>query len=109
MSPEIGELIGIINAEKLVHWLIHSFPKLWCVDRFFIGSSISEIIIKLQVEVQPITCSLLNTGLLIIPGLNCGEKNHGSPFLIIVKDVDGEVILSYGTYILCQCYTKDEH
>ena len=26
--PEIGELIGIQNAGKLVHRLVHNFPKL---------------------------------------------------------------------------------
>lgn len=26
--PEIGELIGIPNAGKLVHRLVHSFPQL---------------------------------------------------------------------------------
>ncbi|KAK0237772.1 hypothetical protein EDD85DRAFT_556667 [Armillaria nabsnona] len=93
MPPEIGKLIGIVNAEKPVHRLIHSFPKL-----------------RLQVEGQPITCSLLSTGLLIIPGLHCGEKNHGSTetFLIIVEDVDGEVILSHDTYVLRQRYAEDE-
>lgn len=110
MPPEIGKLIGIVNVEKPVHQLIHSFPKLQCVDCFFIESSISEITVRLQVEGQPITCSLLSTGLLIIPGLHCSEKNHGSTetFLIIVEDVNGEVILSHDTYVLHQCYTEDE-
>ena len=26
--PEIGEFIGIPNVGRLVHWLVHSFPKL---------------------------------------------------------------------------------
>src|SRR5258707_15217786 len=30
--PEIGELIGIPNAGRLVHRLVHNFPKLQCVD-----------------------------------------------------------------------------
>ena len=29
--PEIGELLGIANAGRLVHRLVHNFPKLQCV------------------------------------------------------------------------------
>ncbi|KXN81141.1 hypothetical protein AN958_06040, partial [Leucoagaricus sp. SymC.cos] len=47
--PEIGELIGIQNAGKLVHRLVHSFPKL-----------------QVQAHVQSITRSLLRVNLSII-------------------------------------------
>lgn len=30
--PEIGELIGIPNAGRLVHRLVHNFPKLQYVN-----------------------------------------------------------------------------
>ncbi|KAK0203464.1 putative RNA helicase [Desarmillaria ectypa] len=92
--PEIGELIGIPNAGKLVHRLVHSFPKL-----------------QLQAQVQPITRSLLRIDLSIIPDFRWDEKIHGGAetFLIMVEDVDGEVILFHDTFVLRQRYAEDEH
>ncbi|KAF8517315.1 Sec63 domain-containing protein [Gautieria morchelliformis] len=49
---KLGELIGIQNAGKLVHRLVHNFPKL---------------AIQAQAQVQPITCSLLRIDLTITP------------------------------------------
>ncbi|EDR01243.1 uncharacterized protein LACBIDRAFT_240054 [Laccaria bicolor S238N-H82] len=92
--PEIGELIGIPNAGRLVHRLVHSFPKL-----------------QLQAQVQPITRSLLRIDLSIIPDFRWDEKIHGTAetFLIVVEDVDGEVILFHDSFILRQRYAEDEH
>ncbi|PPQ70945.1 hypothetical protein CVT26_014249 [Gymnopilus dilepis] len=92
--PEIGELIGIPNAGRLVHRLVHSFPKL-----------------QLQAQVQPITRSLLRIDLSIIPDFRWDEKIHGSAetFHILVEDVDGEVILFHDTFLLLQRYAEDEH
>lgn len=92
--PEIGELIGIPNAGKLVHRLVHSFPKL-----------------QLQAQVQPITRSLLRIDLLITPDFIWDEKVHGSAeqFIIMVEDVDGEIILFHDTFVLRQRYAEDEH
>ncbi|KAG7448800.1 Sec63-domain-containing protein [Guyanagaster necrorhizus] len=92
--PEIGELIGIPNAGKLVHRLVHSFPKL-----------------QLQAQVQPITRSLLRIDLSITPDFRWDEKIHGGAesFLIMVEDVDGEVILFHDTFVLRQRYAEDEH
>ncbi|KXN91384.1 hypothetical protein AN958_00907 [Leucoagaricus sp. SymC.cos] len=92
--PEIGELIGIQNAGKLVHRLVHSFPKL-----------------QLQAQVQPITRSLLRVDLSIIPDFRWDEKVHGGAetFIILVEDVDGEVILFHDNFILRQRYAEDEH
>ncbi|KDR76589.1 hypothetical protein GALMADRAFT_139507 [Galerina marginata CBS 339.88] len=92
--PEIGELIGVPNAGRLVHRLVHNFPKL-----------------QLQAQVQPITRSLLHIDLSIVPDFRWDEKIHGSAetFLIIVEDVDGEVILFHDTFVLRQRYAEDEH
>ncbi|KAF9474450.1 Sec63-domain-containing protein [Pholiota conissans] len=92
--PEIGELIGIPNAGRLVHRLVHNFPKL-----------------QLQAQVQPITRSLLRIDLSIVPDFRWDEKIHGGAetFLILVEDVDGEVILFHDTFVLRQRYAEDEH
>ncbi|KAH8119267.1 Sec63-domain-containing protein [Phellopilus nigrolimitatus] len=92
--PEIGELIGIPNAGKLVHRLVHNFPKL-----------------HLQAQVQPITRSLLRIDLSITPDFRWDEKVHASAeqFVIMVEDVDGEIILFHDTFVLRQRYAEDEH
>lgn len=92
--PEIGELIGIPNAGKLVHRLVHNFPKL-----------------HLQAQVQPITRSLLRIDLSITPDFRWDEKVHGGAeqFVIMVEDVDGEIILFHDTFVLRQRYAEDEH
>ncbi|KAJ7578996.1 putative RNA helicase [Mycena floridula] len=92
--PEIGELIGLANAGRLVHRLVHSFPKL-----------------QLQAQVQPITRSLLRIDLSIVPDFRWDEKIHSSAetFLITVEDVDGEVILFHDSFVLRQRYAEQEH
>ncbi|KIJ63099.1 hypothetical protein HYDPIDRAFT_29788 [Hydnomerulius pinastri MD-312] len=92
--PEIGELIGIPNAGRLVHRLVHNFPKL-----------------QLQAQVQPITRSLLRIDLSIVPDFRWDEKIHGTAetFLILVEDVDGEIILFHDSFVLRQRYAEDEH
>lgn len=92
--PEIGELLGIPNAGKLVHRLVHNFPKL-----------------HLSAQVQPITRSLLRIDLSITPDFRWDEKVHGTAetFIITVEDVDGEIILFHDTFVLRQRYSEDEH
>ncbi|KAF8056607.1 DNA polymerase theta/eta [Lyophyllum atratum] len=92
--PEIGELLGIPNAGRLVHRLVHSFPKL-----------------QLQAQVQPITRSLLRIDLSIVPDFRWDEKIHGTAetFHILVEDVDGEIILFHDSFVLRQRYAEDEH
>ncbi|KAF9504269.1 hypothetical protein BS47DRAFT_1355400 [Hydnum rufescens UP504] len=92
--PEIGELIGIQNAGKLVHRLVHHFPKL-----------------DLQAHVQPITRSLLRIDLTITPDFRWEQDIHGSSefFWIMVEDVDGEILLFHDQFILRQRFAEDEH
>ncbi|KAF9066554.1 Sec63 Brl domain-containing protein [Rhodocollybia butyracea] len=91
--PEIGELINLQNAGRLVHRLVHSFPKL-----------------QLTAQVQPITRSLLRIELSITPDFRWDEKIHGGAetFWIIVEDVDGEIILYHDTFLLLQRYAQDD-
>ncbi|KAG8811095.1 DEIH-box ATPase [Serendipita sp. 399] len=88
--PELGELIGIQNAGRLVHRLVHQFPKL-----------------DLQAHVQPITRSLLRIDLTITPDFQWEDRVHGTAqaFWILVEDVDGEIILFHDTFLLRKQYT----
>ncbi|KAG6330761.1 hypothetical protein ID866_8327, partial [Astraeus odoratus] len=92
--PELGELIGIPNAGRLVHRLVHNFPNL-----------------QLQAQVQPITRSLIRIDLTITPDFQWDEKIHGAAetFHILVEDVDGEIVLFHDLFVLRQRYTGDEH
>ncbi|KAI0302834.1 Sec63-domain-containing protein [Multifurca ochricompacta] len=92
--PEVGELLGIPNAGRLVHRLVHNFPKL-----------------QLQAQVQPITRTLLRIDLSIVPDFRWDEKIHGSAetFVIMVEDVDGEIVLFSDSFVLRQRYAEDEH
>ena len=83
--PEIGELSSIPNAGKLVHRLVHSFPKL-----------------HPQAQVQPITRSLLRIDLFITPDFRWDKKNYGVSEMIsvMVEDVDGEIILFQDKFVL---------
>ncbi|GAA5859336.1 hypothetical protein JCM8547_001990 [Rhodosporidiobolus lusitaniae] len=91
---ELGELIGEPKAGRLVHRLVHQFPKL-----------------ELQAHVQPITRSLLRIELTITPDFQWEEKVHGGAesFWIIVEDVDGEIILFHDQFILRQRYAEQDH
>ncbi|CAJ0749211.1 10358_t:CDS:2 [Entrophospora sp. SA101] len=91
---ELGELIGVPKAGKMLHKLVHEFPK-----------------INLDMTVQPITRSLLKIELEIEPDFQWDEKVHGNAeaFWIIVEDVDGEVILYHDLFILKQKYAEDKH
>ncbi|KIJ15220.1 hypothetical protein PAXINDRAFT_99703 [Paxillus involutus ATCC 200175] len=62
--PELGELIGIPNSGRLVHRLVHNFPKL-----------------QLQAQVQPITRSLLRIDL-SITARSSSSTTHSSSLTI---------------------------
>ncbi|BGP06391.1 Pre-mRNA-splicing helicase BRR2 [Rhodotorula toruloides] len=91
---ELGELIGEPKAGRLVHRLVHQFPKL-----------------ELQAHVQPITRSLLRVELTITPDFQWEEKVHGGAesFWVLVEDVDGEVILFHDQFLLRQRYAEQDH
>ncbi|KAF9010868.1 Sec63-domain-containing protein [Hymenopellis radicata] len=77
---EIGELIGMANAGRLVHRLVHNFPKL-----------------QLSAQVQPSPALYsASTFPLSIPDFQWDEKVHGGAesFLILVEDVDVGLIIA---------------
>lgn len=91
---EIGELIGVPKAGRLVHRLVNQFPRL-----------------DLQAFFQPITTSLISVQLTITPDFQWDEKIHGGAqtFHMFVEDVDGEIILFHDVFVLKQQFAEDEH
>ncbi|UZJ56862.1 hypothetical protein CBS101457_006182 [Exobasidium rhododendri] len=91
---EIGELIGVPKAGRLIHRLVNQFPRL-----------------ELQAFFQPITTSLLSVQLTITPDFQWDEKIHGGAqaFHILVEDVDGEIILYHDIFLLRQRFAEEEH
>ncbi|KAK0556085.1 Pre-mRNA-splicing helicase BRR2 [Tilletia horrida] len=91
---EIGELIGIPKAGRLVHRLVHQFPRL-----------------ELQAFFQPMTRSLIHIQLTLTPDFNWDERVHGHSqlFHVFVEDVDGEIILFHDQFLLRQRYAEEEH
>jgi pre-mRNA-splicing helicase BRR2 len=80
-------------------------------DRLTVKLFASNVLYRLQAQVQPITRSLLRIDLSIIPDFRWDEKIHGTAetFLILVEDVDGEIILFHDSFVLRQRYAEDEH
>ena len=91
---EIGELIGIPKAGRLVHRLVHQFPKL-----------------ELQAYFQPMTRSLLQVHLSVTPDFQWDERVHGGAqtFWLFVEDVDGDTILYHDQFVLLRRYAEEEH
>lgn len=91
---EIGELIGVPKAGRLVHRLVNQFPRL-----------------EVQAFFQPLTRSLLSVQLTLTPDFQWDEKVHGSAqlFHVLVEDVDGEVVLFHETFVLRQRFAEEEH
>ncbi|KAI8374185.1 Sec63 Brl domain-containing protein [Radiomyces spectabilis] len=91
---ELGELIAQPKAGRMLHKLIHEFPK-----------------IEIQAHVQPVTRSLLKMELTLTPDFQWDEKVHGmaEAFWILVEDVDGEHILYHDYFVLKQRYAEEEH
>ena len=94
---EMGELIGIPRAGRLLHRLVFQVPHL-----------------DLQAYFQPLTRSLLQVHLTITPDFEWDDRIHGGAqsFWLLVEDVDGEVILFYDQFVLlrryaCLLYTSD--
>ncbi|CAO1613320.1 unnamed protein product [Jaminaea pallidilutea] len=91
---EIGELIGVPKAGRLVHRLVNQFPRL-----------------EVQAYFQPLTRSLLSVQLNLTPDFEWDERVHGrvQSFHVLVEDVDGEVVLFHDTFLLRQAFSEAEH
>eukprot|EP00210_Caulerpa_lentillifera_P005576 g5333.t1 len=84
-SQELGELIRQPRMGKMLHRLIHQFPR-----------------IELAAQIQPITRSVLKIDLTITPDFQWEDTVHGfvEPFWIIVEDQDSEQILHHEYFLL---------
>lgn len=94
-SQELGELIRQPRMGKLLHRLIHQFPRL-----------------ELSAQIQPITRSVLKIDLTITPDFQWEDSVHGflEPFWIIVEDQDSEKILHHEYFLLKkQFHESDTH
>ncbi|PFH35874.1 putative activating signal cointegrator 1 complex subunit 3 family 1 ASCC3L1 [Besnoitia besnoiti] len=93
-STEIGELVRVPKMGKLLHRLIHQFPKL-----------------ELAAFVQPLTRTCLVVELTITPDFQWDPKVHGSGevFWVVVEDVDGEQILHHEMFIMPPFTGEVEH
>ncbi|WFD43545.1 RNA helicase [Malassezia psittaci] len=91
---EVGELIGIPKAGRLVHRLVTQFPRL-----------------ELAAYFQPLTPSMLQVNLAITPDFQWDERVHqnAQSFWLLVEDVDGEQILFYDQFVLLRKYAEEEH
>ncbi|CAO1628538.1 unnamed protein product [Sympodiomycopsis kandeliae] len=91
---EIGELIGVPKAGRLVHRLVNQFPRL-----------------ELKAFFQPMTRSLLSVQLTLTPDFQWEEKIHGNAqlFHVLVEDVDGEIVLYHDTFLLRRQFAESEN
>ena len=91
---EVGELTGDSRSGRLVHRLVHQFPRL-----------------QVNANVQPITRSLLRVELTITPDFEWNDEIHGGSemFWIIAEDVDGEHVLFHDQFILRKRYCQEDH
>ena len=95
LSPsDIGELVGVPKMGRVLHKLIHQFPRL-----------------EVSVQVQPITRSMLRVELTLIPAFQFDVSVHGfvQLFHVLVEDVNGETILYHEGFILKSSSGEDEH
>ena len=85
-SSDLGELVGVPKMGRILHKLVHHFPKIEISDA----------------QIQPITRSLLRIELTFIPGFKFDVNIHGYAqlFHVIVEDVNCENILHHEYFSL---------
>ena len=91
--PNMGELLGMPKAGKMVCSLVEKFPRL-----------------ELEATPRPVTRSMLRIELTIRPNFVWDEQLHGASeaFWILVEDCDGEQILFHDTFILRKDYAQSD-
>lgn len=91
--PRMGELLGVPKSGRIVCDLVSKFPRL-----------------EVQVQVQPMTRSMLRVELIITPNFTWDETLHGTAesFWIIVEDCDGEEILFHDMFVLRKEFAQSE-
>lgn len=91
--PNMGELLGMPKAGKVVCNLVNKFPRL-----------------ELEATPRPVTRSMLRFELTIRPAFEWDTQLHGASeaFWILIEDCDGEQILFHDTFILRKDYADGE-
>lgn len=94
-SSDLGELVGVPKMGRILHKLVHHFPKIEISDA----------------QIQPITRSLLRIELTFIPGFKFDVNIHGYAqlFHVIVEDVNCENILHHEYFSLKSSASEDDH
>lgn len=79
---DLGELVGVAKMGRVLHKLVHQFPRL-----------------ELSAQIQPISRSMLRVELAVVPAFQFDVEIHGYSqlFHIFVEDVNGETILHHET------------
>lgn len=93
-ASDLGELVGVPKMGRILHKLVHEFPKL-----------------DLSVHIQPITRSMLRVELGLIPDFQFDINMHGYSLLfhILVEDVNGSSILHHELFSLSYRSAEEEH
>mmetsp|Transcript_17823 Transcript_17823/g.25189 ORF Transcript_17823/g.25189 Transcript_17823/m.25189 type:complete len:2374 (+) Transcript_17823:76-7197(+) len=91
---DLGELVGVPKMGRILHKLVHRFPKL-----------------ELSAQVQPITRSMLRVELSVLADFEFDIKTHGYVLLfhVFVEDVNGDVILHHEEFTLKSSEAGEEH
>jgi len=94
-ASDLGELVGVPKMGRILHKLVHQFPKI----------EISAA------QIQPITRSLLRIDLTFTPGFKFDVNVHGyvQLFHVIVEDVNCENILHHEYFSLKSSSSEDDH
>eukprot|EP00934_Nitzschia_sp_Nitz4_P003078 Nitzschia sp. Nitz4//scaffold4_size323378//60170//66898//NITZ4_000629-RA/size323378-snap-gene-0.405-mRNA-1//1//CDS//3329553306//3068//frame0 len=94
-ASDLGELVGVPKMGRVLHKLVHQFPRL----------EISSA------QIQPITRSLLRIDLTLVSAFQFDIDVHGfvQLFHIIVEDVNCETILHHEFFSLKSTSNDEEH
>ena len=94
-SSDLGELVGVPKMGRVLHKLVHQFPRL----------ELSAA------QIQPITRSLLRIDLTLVPAFQFDVNIHGyvQLFHVFVEDVNCETILHHEYFSLKSTSNDDEH
>lgn len=94
-ASDLGELVGVPKMGRVLHKLVHQFPRI----------EISAA------QIQPITRSLLRIDLTFTPAFTFDVNVHGyvQLFHVIVEDVNCETILHHEFFSLKSSSQDEEH
>mmetsp|Transcript_36533 Transcript_36533/g.88227 ORF Transcript_36533/g.88227 Transcript_36533/m.88227 type:complete len:2300 (-) Transcript_36533:2494-9393(-) len=93
-ASDLGELVGVPKMGRVLHKLVHQFPRL-------------EIA---ATQIQPITRSLLRVDLSLMPAFKFDVNVHGyvQLFHVIVEDVNCETVLHHEFFSLKSSSADEE-